>query len=221
MDMTERPTLNEIGLNYGSDKSSNYHCYLDFYDQHFYSYRDMEINMLEIGILFGESLNIFYDYFRKASIFAIDIEDKSHLQKERVKIIQGNQSDRVLLNSFENDFFDIILDDGSHKMEHQQVSFGALFKKLKSGGIYIIEDLHTSFDNYSQNISHGPNLFGIEPDNRTTNFLNGLISGNGNNKYLTEEEYQYLSENIQSINIKETSRKSDREFSLTSIIIKK
>ena len=106
-------------------------------------------------------------------------------------------------------------------MEHQQVSFGALFKKLKSGGAYIIEDLHTSFDNYLENISHGPNLFGIEPDNRTTDFLNGLISGNGDNKYLTEEEYQYLSENIQSISIKETSRKSDGEFSVTSIIIKK
>ena len=40
--------------------------------------------------------------------------------------------------------FDIIIDDGSHKMNHQQISFDVLFPHLKSGGIYVIEDLHTS-----------------------------------------------------------------------------
>ena len=169
-------TLNEIGLKNNSDKSSNYHCYLDLYDKYFSKYRGENINFLEIGILFGDSLKIFDEYFINSNIVGIDIEDKSHMEKENIKIIKGDQSDRTLLNNFEDEYFDIILDDGSHKMEHQQVSFGVLFKKLKSGGIYVIEDLHTSLDSYRENIKYGPKLFGIENGNRTIDFLNGLTT---------------------------------------------
>ena len=41
--------------------------------------------------------------------------------------------------------FDIILDDGGHKMDQQITSFRVLFPILKSGGVYIIEDLGTSY----------------------------------------------------------------------------
>ncbi len=219
--MENKLTLNEIGLKNKSDKSSDYHCYLELYDKHFSKYRGEDINFLEIGILFGDSLKIFDEYFEKATITAIDIDDKTKLSKDNVKIIQGDQSDRVLLNSFEDDYYQIILDDGSHKMDHQQISIGVLFKKLKSGGIYVIEDLHTSFDSYRESINHGSELFGIMPNNRTTDFLNGLINNTKINQYLSENEYDYLSNNIESIEIIETSRKSENEFSITSIIKKK
>jgi GTPase SAR1 family protein len=79
--------LNEIGLKYNSDKSSIYHCYLDLYDKHFSEYRHKEINFLEIGILFGDSLNIFNEYFKSAKITALDIENKSHLKKDNINIL--------------------------------------------------------------------------------------------------------------------------------------
>src|SRR5262249_19201573 len=37
--------------------------------------------------------------------------------------------------------FDLIIDDGSHRPDHQQITFGFFFKKLKTGGLYFIEDL--------------------------------------------------------------------------------
>jgi hypothetical protein len=214
-------SLNDIGLEYNSDKSSIYHCYLNLYDKYFSKYRNQDINLLEIGVLFGDSLFIFDEYFKNVEITAIDIEDKSNLKKENINIIQGDQSDRNLLNKFKDYYFDIILDDGSHKMSHQQISIGVLFKKLKKGGIYIIEDLHTSFDTYRENIIYDNNLFGIEKDNRTIDFLNGIKNKKNNNKYLNDIEYSYLVNNIESIEIFETNRKNDNEFSITSIIKKK
>ena len=214
-------TLNEIGLQHNSDKSSNYHDYLNLYDKNFDKYRNEKNKILEIGILFGGSLNIFYEYFENSFIYAIDIEDKTHLKKDRIEILVGDQSDRQFLNNFENDFFDIILDDGSHKMAHQQISFGVLFKTLKSGGVYVIEDLHTSYAEYRENIIYGERLFGLTKNNSTTDFLKGIINNENINNYLTEDEYHYLCENVESIKIVETSRKNDNEFSITSIIKKK
>lgn len=219
--MKRELTLNEIGLKYNSDKSSIYHCYLSLYDEFFSKYRNEDINLLEIGILFGDSLKIFNEYFKDAKITAVDIEDKSHLKQENINILQGDQSNRELLNNFSDNYFDIILDDGSHKMSHQQISIGVLFKKLKSGGIYIIEDLHTSFDEYRENIAYGNKLFEIEENNRTTDFINGFKNNKKNNSYLSEDEYSYLSNNIESVEVFETSRKSENEFSITSIIKKK
>jgi len=219
--MEKKLTLNEIGLKYNSDKSSSYHCYLEEYDNFFSKYRNKNISFLEIGILDGDSINIFNEFFEDANIVAIDIDDKSHLKKNNINIIQGDQSDRDFLDKFNNEYFDIIIDDGSHKMSHQQISIGVLFKKLKRGGIYIIEDLHTSFDGYIENIKYGNNLFELSDGNRTIDFLNGIKNKNISNIYLQEEEYRYLSENIEYINIIESSRKSENEFSITSIIIKK
>jgi hypothetical protein len=222
MDSTNKVlTLNEIGLKYDSDKSSLYHNYLNLYDKYFDRYRNEKNKILEIGILFGGSIDIFYEYFENSFIYAIDIEDKTHLKKDRVEIFVGDQSDRKFLNNFENDFFDIILDDGSHRMDHQQISFGALFKSLKSGGVYVIEDLHTSYAEYRENVIYGESLFGLKKDNSTIEFLNDILNDKKINNYLTEEEYRYLCENVESIEIIETNRKSDEEFSLTSIIHKK
>lgn len=219
--LSKKLTLNEIGLKHNSDKSSNYHDYLNLYDKHFDKHRLEKNKILEIGILFGGSLNIFYEYFQDSFIYAIDIEDKRHLQKDRVEILIGDQSDRNFLNNFENDFFDIILDDGSHKMNHQQISLGALFKTLKSGGIYVLEDLHTSCAEYRENVMYGESLFGLTKHNSTIDFLNGIVNGKNINNYLTEDEYKYLCENTESVEIIETSRKNDDEFSITSIIRKK
>ena len=40
---------------------------------------------------------------------------------------------------------DIVLDDGSHIGRHQIATFETLFPLLPDGGLYLIEDLHTSY----------------------------------------------------------------------------
>ena len=215
-------TLDQIGLRYNTDKSSAFHNYLSLYDKHFSNIRYSSNNVLEIGILSGDSLNMFTDYFENSIITAFDILDKQSLKNNsRQNILIGDQSNRDFLNSFEDDYFNVILDDGSHRMEHQQISIGVLFRKLKSGGIYVLEDLHTSYSNYTETQVHGPTLFGLTGTNSTVDFLNGLKDSNGPNTYLTATEYSYLKENVASLEIVETARRADNNYSITSIIIKK
>ena len=62
----------------------------------------------------------------------------------------GSQEDVAFLQSINNtnqDFFDVIIDDGGHKMKQQITSFTYLLEKVRSGGLYIIEDLQTSYFN--------------------------------------------------------------------------
>lgn len=214
-------TLDEIGLRYETDKSSAFHCYLDLYDNHFQSIRYGNNRILEIVIFNGDSLRMFSDYFENSEITAFDILDKSQFNGDRIKVLVGDQSNRDFLESFEDNYFDVILDDGSHKMQHQQISMGILFKKLKPGGIYVLEDLHTSYKNYIETQVHGPDLFGVNDTNSTVDFLNGLKTEGGPNVYLSESEYSYLKENVGSVEIVETVRRADNNFSVTSIIIKK
>jgi hypothetical protein len=59
----------------------------------------------------------------------------------------GSQEDVVFLKSINNTrgYFDIIIDDGGHRMHQQITSFTHLLSKMRSKGIYVIEDLHTSY----------------------------------------------------------------------------
>lgn len=215
-------TLNEIGLLYNSDKVSEHHNYLDLYDKYFKKTRFDSNEILEIGVLNGDSVKMLRDYFENSIITGVDIEDKRHLISDRIKILQGDQSNRTFLNSFDDDFYDIIIDDGSHKMEHQQLSFGVLFKKLKKGGIYVIEDLHTSLPEYFETVRYGKSLFGLNEDcsNSTINFLNSIKTNNPTSAYLTEDELKYISNNTNSVEVFVTNNKHNDKQSITSIIIK-
>ena len=63
---------------------------------------------------------------------------------DSITVFIGDQTDEKFLNNVINFGLDIIIDDGGHKMSHQQLSLKYLFKNLNPNGYYIIEDLHTS-----------------------------------------------------------------------------
>ena len=66
-------TLNEIGLEHKTDKSTMTHCYLDIYESYLGKWRDKEFTLLEIGVAAGNSLRMWREYFTKAHIYGIDI----------------------------------------------------------------------------------------------------------------------------------------------------
>lgn len=215
--------LNTIGLKYNSDKSSVFHNYLYLYNEYFKDIKNLNLNILEIGVLNGDSLKILSEYFQNSNIIGLDIQDKSHIKIKNCTTIIGDQSDRVSLNKiFENKQFDIIIDDGSHIMNHQQISFGVLFKKLAPGGLYIIEDLHTSLPNYFETVNLGKTLFGLsaDADNSTINFLSKLLTNNPINYYLNIEEIDYLRTHIKNIILAQTAYREEGNLSITSIIKK-
>ena len=129
-----------------------WHHYFDIYTKHFEAYRHRPIRMLEIGVFRGGSLRMWKEYFHPDSIIVgIDIDKtcKDHEIADRKVFVRiGSQADPVPLAKVNEEFgpFDIILDDGSHKTHHQNISFGALFRPaLKDGGCYMVEDVHTNY----------------------------------------------------------------------------
>jgi hypothetical protein len=123
--------------------------YFDIYDRYFSKYRGQAVNMLEIGISHGGSLELWRKYFgESAQIFAVDINRECEkLKQSNTGIFIGSQSDPVFLNEISKKMpmLDIIIDDGGHTMDQQKISFEHLFHTLKDGGIYLIEDTHTSY----------------------------------------------------------------------------
>ena len=66
-----------------------------------------------------------------------------------ITIHYGSQEDEPFLRSFAKNFsnsFDVIIDDGGHRMIQQINSLTILFPiALRSDGIYSVEDLYTSY----------------------------------------------------------------------------
>jgi SAM-dependent methyltransferase len=140
-------TLNKLGIDYNTDKTSEVHNYLVKYEKYLPFKRFDKLNFLEIGVLRGESIKMWSEYFYRSKIVGIDIKPQYESTDERIIIEVGSQADNVFLNDVMRDHgpFDMILDDGSHMNEHVIYSFEHLFESVKPGGVYVIEDIGTSY----------------------------------------------------------------------------
>ena len=126
-----------------------WHHYIPLYEKYFSNFQDRQVRFLEIGVSQGGSLQMWRKYFgEKAIIYGIDIDPmckKYNGLSGQVRI--GSQTDERFLASVITEMggIDIVLDDGSHRMEHIVATLKILFPKLNSPGIYLIEDLHTAY----------------------------------------------------------------------------
>lgn len=93
----------------------------------------------------GASLRMWEQYFPHAQIIGFDIEPSVQFAEGRIKTFIVDQSSPSSLLSGLSDAglrnVDLIIDDGSHLIEHQLISLETLWPKLSVGGIYIIEDI--------------------------------------------------------------------------------
>jgi hypothetical protein len=123
--------------------------YFDIYERHFSKFRNKEIVVLEIGVSQGGSLQMWKNYFgEKAKIYGIDIEPRcKDFEEENIKILIGSQQDRNFLKEVRKQIppIDILIDDGGHTMTQQIVTFEELFHHVKNDGVYLCEDLCTSY----------------------------------------------------------------------------
>jgi len=117
------------------------------YDRLFGPIRTSVKKVLEIGVGKGDSLRMWRDFFPNASIYGWDISQHWIFQEPRIttKIVNHDDRDKVhsSLVSIGSDI-DIVIDDGSHNMDSQQQLLAWCFPFVSAGGIYVIEDLHTS-----------------------------------------------------------------------------
>lgn len=121
--------------------------YLDIYERLWKPIQDKPITLLEIGVYNGNSMRTWCRWFTTATIVGIDKNPDNPMNTDRAEIHFGLQDDIGFLESVANQYkgFDIIIDDGSHVWNDQKISFEFLWDYIKPGGMYIIEDLHTSY----------------------------------------------------------------------------
>ncbi len=215
-----RPDLYELCAKYSSDKCHQAHNYIELYNRLFSPQRDSIKRFFEIGILHGASHMMWRDYFPNAEIFGIDLKDYSDKAgKEGIKTMMADQANREDLQRFIDTYggdFDVILDDGGHAMDHQQVSLGFLFQYLKPGGYFIIEDVHTSLPEFYPNEFYGVNA---TQSNTTLLMLeNFMRTTRMSSEYMTFEEMRYLEEHIETV---ELTFLTTRRHSMMCIIRKK
>jgi SAM-dependent methyltransferase len=152
-------SLNEIYSKYqspeGHGDKGTAHTYIDEYEKLLDGYRENS-TVLEIGICEGESLKMWNEYFINSKVYGIDITDryiKDLIKESKYNIIIGNACSEEIIEQLNHLTFDVIIDDGSHLINDQINSFNILKDRMKSNGIYIIEDvndLDTTIDIYKK-----------------------------------------------------------------------
>ncbi len=150
--------LDALAQHYGTDKSSTGHGYTRLYKRHLGRRRLLVRSVLEIGVggttsregyetcAGGQSLQMWSRYFPRATVVGVDIQPKA-VSGPRIRFEQGDQSDQQFLGVLAQRYgpFDVVIDDGSHIGRHTSASFDALWPAVRSGGIYVIEDLAVSY----------------------------------------------------------------------------
>ena len=152
--------------------------------------------VLEIGVETGRSHRMWLEYFENATVYGYDIfeygvDEFNKLQEgnpylDRSVMFKGDQSNTDDLKRYISENggeFDMIIDDGGHTMEQMQVSLNYLWDEVKSGGLYVIEDLHSCSGEW-------PHLYGYEViksvDTLTTDLLYSIEN---NDETITETNY--------------------------------
>jgi len=153
--------------------------YFEIYDHHFQRYRGKPVNILEIGVFHGGSLQLWKDYFGpQAKIYGIDIDPRcKQFEEENVRIFIGDQGDRTFLHQVKQEIPhpDILIDDGGHLMHQQIATFEELYPFVAEDGVYLCEDLHTSYWPEWGGGLRRPGTF-IEYSKRLIDSLNGFYN---------------------------------------------
>ena len=120
------------------------HNYADFYEMVFGGIRPQVKHLLECGVLRGESLRAWQEYFPNAIVTGVDIDEAVLFSEERIETYQVDQtapdSIKQFLAKVNDRKFNIIIDDGLHTAKAGITFFDNLISNLTDDGIYIIED---------------------------------------------------------------------------------
>lgn len=123
--------------------------YFGIYERHFSALRGRPIRLLEYGVFNGGSLQMWKHYFGSQSqIIGVDIDPRcAQLAEPGIDIVIGDQEDPATHARLKQKYgeFDIVIDDGGHRMRQQLVTFQEIYPAIRAGGIYLAEDLHTSY----------------------------------------------------------------------------
>jgi hypothetical protein len=161
-------------VTHGGHPMDKWAHYFPIYDRHLSWYTNKSLTFLEIGVARGGSLQMWQRFFGPlAKVVGIDIQERSKSYESPGTFVRiGDQGDERFLQSIVDEFGipDVVLDDGSHQMEHISRTFNFLYPKLPKNGVYMVEDLHTAYwDEYGGGLTK-PDTF----INKAKNFIDQL-----------------------------------------------
>ena len=202
----ENKSLDDLFIEFNSDKASKFimnnkkingHNYSPIYEKYFEKYKNIKnLNILEIGSLRGSGTASFYNYFDKPKIFCVDINPfQIQVYSKNIRVLYTDtKSKKTLINlrSYLNKNFDIIIDDGSHNIRDQIITMNIFFERLKTGGLYVIEDSsqYLSARNLNpDNLNYGSNDILLSVQNKNMEMI----------KYLSIDETNQLKLSIGNI----------------------
>ena len=155
--MSRSGVFEEIGLRHGTDKSTIYHDYLPFYEARLQHLRPERFVLVEVGVFHGASLRTWSEYFPHATVVGLDVLEgcRCHEAGNRhVRIGDASQAEvaRAVVAEFGRPL--VVIDDGSHLWNQQIATLQHFWPQVLPGGIFIMEDIHTSFPDH-QDAYHG------------------------------------------------------------------
>jgi cephalosporin hydroxylase len=123
--------------------------YFDIYHRHLKRFRGRAVKVVEFGVSLGGSAQMWREYFGpRAQLYGID-RDRRCKQWEApwFQVFIGDQADRAFLHQVAQQIgrVDIVIDDGGHHPDQQIATFEEFYPLIKPGGVFLIEDLHTSY----------------------------------------------------------------------------
>ena len=211
----ENQTLDYLLENFGSDKAKKVfdqypkpiqrkkikikgHGYSKFYEKYFNEFKNLECNILELGSFNGNALAAFYFFLKKSNIYSGDIHpDILRYKSKRIRnfFIDCGSENSIKKNIVNQDiYYDIIIEDAAHNLKHQIITLFMCFEKLKSRGIYVVEEL--DFPDTREDMienSQGPTLKAILEKIKSNQEFES--------KYVSKEDKNYFLIHFSSIEI--------------------
>ena len=217
--------LHDIAVKHGTDKAN--HGYCEVYERRLEDRRSEPLKVLEIGVFFGASLRMWREYFPNAEIHGVDLDIKRCGDIDGVTLhkIDANDTNELVKLSEKHGPWDLIVDDGSHMMKHQQSTFSKLWSHVKPDGFYVVEDIHTSFLPKLESCSadaHNEKLV-----HTTFRMIESLkYEKDFHSKYVSRHVFETLRQDVKHVTIwvrlpKEHSYDYTSDNSMTSMIRKK
>ena len=196
-------SINDLFEYFNCDKGSNFkitenkkikaHNYSVFYEKYLNKIKNENFNFLELGSHEGKGIAAFYHFFPNAKLIGANINPfQMRYYSNRIEEVYIDVSSKKILQNFINYFdnkFQIIIDDASHNLRDILITLPILFKKLNSGGFYVIEDIN-QFDVF-KNLN--PTREKLTPI-KILKFMQENKSFDSD--FISKEDVNYLKENI-------------------------
>lgn len=150
--LLRRPSLTTVGRRHevtkANPRSWSGRALTDYYEPFVAPMRNRRIRVLELGVKEGRSLRMWKDYFPNATIVGVDLSYKRYINESRIQVVSGDQRDAETIQravELAGGPLDLICDDGSHYADGQVGALTLLWPHLAPDGIYMIDDVHTSY----------------------------------------------------------------------------